>query len=75
MSGMDYNGTICADRVYTEDQLRAILDISPAQLDQKLKKGLRYCQESRQQKRESSGAEYHRYVERNSKCDADGVKE
>lgn len=66
MSTMNYDGTIDATKVYTEHQLRLILDISEAQLLEYFKAGLRFFQKTRQQPRQIAGSEYHRFVERNS---------
>lgn len=69
---MNYDGTIHADRTYTESQMMAILRISAAQMLEYYKQGLRFFQRTRKQERQVSGAEYHRFVERNSKpWDAD----
>jgi len=64
---MNYDGTIHADRVYTDQQILQILNISEDQLNGYYKgpRGLRYFQKTRQQKRLISGAEFHRFIERN----------
>lgn len=78
MSDMNYDGTICADKTYTEGQLRHILNLSQDQLGHYYKMGLPYFQASRSQRsaRLISGAAFHRFVERMSvPCpdDADAV--
>ena len=64
---MNYHGTIHADRVYTEDQLMSILDISQVQVIEYYKAGLTYFQATRKQKRQIAGSAYHRFIERMSK--------
>lgn len=62
---MNFNGTVHADKIYTENELCHILDISRAQCVEFYKEGLLFYQRTRQQERQISGAEYHRFVERN----------
>jgi hypothetical protein len=63
---MNYDGTIHADVIYTEDQMMKILGISRDQMVEYYKLGLRFYQRTRSQRRQICGAEYHRFVERNS---------
>ena len=62
---MNYNGTIHADKIYTENEMRHILNVSTAQMIEYYRDGLLFYQRSRQQERQISGAEYHRFIERN----------
>jgi hypothetical protein len=64
---MNYDGTIHADRTYTESQMIKILGVSRSQMLEFYKDGLRYFQKTRSQQRQISGAEYHRFIERNSR--------
>ena len=63
----DFNGSVDVHKTYTEAQLIKILGISRAQMIEHYKDGLRFYQRSRKQQRQISGAEYHRFVERNSR--------
>jgi len=64
MADMNYDGTICADKVYTEQAIKLILHISQDQLNEYYREGLSYYERTRQQDRLISGACFHRFVER-----------
>lgn len=66
MSHLNCDGTIDSDKVYTDRQLCLILHITPDQLAGYFKLGLRSWKPTREQPRQVSGAEYHRFVERMS---------
>jgi hypothetical protein len=72
---LNYDGTIDAAKVYTEKQLALILGISEKKLVDYYKQGLNFYQRTRQQSRQISGAEYHRFIERNLQGWADDEEE
>jgi len=64
MASMNVAGTIDADKTYTEEQLKLILDLSPDQMLEYYRDGLRYYQRTRLQPRLTTGSEFHRFIER-----------
>ena len=64
MSSMNYDGTVRADCTYTDKQLTLILGISDDQLLEYYKDGLLFFQRTRKQPRQTTGSEYHRFIER-----------
>lgn len=78
MADMNYDGTVCVDKVYTEHALELILHISRDQMLEYYRLGLQFFQRTRKEPRQISGAEYHRFIERNSRewpDDGDGDAE
>jgi len=62
--GLNVDGTIHADVVYTEHQLMLILGIRRQEMLEYYKDGLRYYQRNRKSPRLIPGSEWHRFVER-----------